>query len=103
MEDNKNTLTDKLLTLKKTLSAEAENTKELQKQTESEINKSLNERGKIYDANINTQNKLKDKQEEIMQLTETLFKVSDEMSGTKKEKIHALNEKEKMEIALQKK
>ena len=102
MEDNTNTLTDELLTLKKTLSAEAENRKELQKQTESERKKFLNERGKRYDANRNAQNKLKDKQEEIMQLTETLFEVSDEMSGMKKEKIHALNEKKKMEIALQK-
>lgn len=51
----------------------------------------------------NAQNKLKDKQGEIKQLTETLFEVSDEMSGIKKEKLHALKAKHKIEVVLQKK
>ena len=46
MEEQNNALTIELLTLKKTLSSEIENRKGLQKQTDSEREKVLNERGK---------------------------------------------------------
>ena len=81
MEEQNNALTDELLTLKKTLSSEIENRKGLQKQTESEREKVLNERGERYEVTRNAQNILKHKQDEIKQLTETLFEISDEFLG----------------------
>lgn len=103
MEEQNNALTDELLTLKKTLSSEIENRKGLQKQTDSEREKVLNERGKRYEVTRNAQNILKHKQDEIKQLTETLFEISDEFSGLKKEKTRALKSKHKIEVVLQKK
>ena len=46
-------MTDELLTLKKTLSSKIENRKGLQKQTEYERDKVLNERGKRYEVTRN--------------------------------------------------
>ena len=103
MEEKNNALTDELLTLKKTLSSEIENRKGLQKQTESERDKVLNERGKRYEVARNAQNILKAKQDEIKELTKTLFEMSEEFSGIKKEKTRALKSKHKIEVLLQKK
>ena len=41
-------------------------------------------------------------QDEMNQLTESLFEVSDDVWGLQKEKIHALEAKEKIEVVLQK-
>ena len=103
MEEKNNALTDELLTLKKTLSSEIENRKGLQKQTESERDKVLNERGKRYEVARNAQNILKAKQDEIKELTKTLFEMSEEFLGIKKEKTRALKSKHKIEVLLQKK
>ena len=101
MEEKQNALTDEVLALKKTLSLEVQKGEKLEEQAKLERNKVYTERHKRYDGNKNILLKLRDKDKEIVELTETLFDVSDEMLGMKKEKRLALKANRKMEFVLE--